>query len=308
MILTSTPYGSDRWFWRWWSDTIVTVNNVQEAQTIMGVSLKPSDAVAGGGGIDDVDVTIKSCRFRLWDYNGTIANPVLGLEVTFVDDEGGEAAQVYSAGDVKHFIPSPDGSEAVAVGAAQNLNDSTNAMAFMVSLVNGGFPEDKIGDKVSVFEGTRVHVNQVPQPKRKGLVGSVEGKTILLVSKIHSYPWDAKGKATAPKGIAPKAAPKQAAQAAQAAAPQQAQAPVAQAAAPVANEALNARGMEVMLQIVLGKGGSITKGQIAQEAFKALASDPNRNALVQMVYSDDFLKQEGAPWVYDGSTVSMALT
>lgn len=268
----------------------------------MGVSLKPSDAVAGGGGIDDVDVVIKACRFRLWDYNGTIQTPVLGLEVTYLEDDGSESNQVYSAGDMKHFVPSEDGSEAVQVGKHPNLNDSTNAMAWMVSMVNGGFPEDKIGDKVSIFEGARVHVNQVPQVKRKGLATpQANDKLILLVSKVLALPWDAKAKATAPKTT--KAAP--VAVAAKAA---QAQVAAPMAAAPAANgelSPLNDQAVSAMIGIIVTKGGAIVKAAIAQEAFKVFATDPNRNALVQLVYSDAFLKQEGAPWTFDGSTVSM---
>jgi hypothetical protein len=265
----------------------------------MGVSLKPSDAVAGGGGIDDVDAVIKACRFRLWDYNGTIQTPVLGLEVTYLEDDGSESSQVYSAGDVKHFVPSDDGSEAVPVGSHQALNDSTNAMAWMVSMVNGGFPEDKIADKVSVFEGARVHVNQVPQAKRKGLANAKENKMILLVSKVLALPWDKKAAATGPKTTKPVPVAK-AAQAAPAAAP------AAAAAAPAAGASeLNDQATGALVGIILAKGGSIGKNQIAQEAFKAFAADPNRNALVQLVFSDPFLKQDGAPWNYDGVTVSM---
>jgi len=267
----------------------------------MGISLKPSEASAGGFTIDDVDVVLEKCRFRLWDYNGTIPNPILGLEVVYRDDEGGEATQVYSAGDTKHFVPSEDGSEAMQVGSLPTLAETTNAMAWMVSLVNAGFPEDKIGDKVSVFEGTRVHVNQVPQPKRKGLKnpGTGADKNILLVSKIHTYPWDPKAGKTGPKAAAPKAPV-----AAKAAAPAVA-GTVAKAVAPAAPAAdageLNGLAMETLL----GKGGAIPKAQIAQEAFKALATHPQRNALVQMVYKDEFLKQDGAPWLFDGTTVSM---
>lgn len=315
VVLISTPFGASNWFWKWWSESIVGTigisgnSSYQEAQKPMGVSLKPSEAVAGGGGIDDVDVWIKACRFRLWDYNGTIQTPVLGLEVTFADDDGNEASQVYSAGDTKHFVPSEDGSEAVPVGGATNLNDSTNAMAFMVSLVNAGFGEERIADKVSVFEGTKVHVNQVPQPKRKGLTGAKEGSKILLVSKILAFPWDKAagkapgiGKGAAPKAAAPKAAAAQA--------PMQAAAPAGGNGAAAGGNgadasALNGIAMEAMLGIVMGKGGSITKGAIAQEAFKALQAHPQRNALVQLVYSDEFLKQPGAPWTYDGATVSM---
>lgn len=270
----------------------------------MGVSLKPSDAVAGGIMLDDVDVLIKRCRFRLWDYNGTIPTPVLGLSVTFEDEnDGSESEQVYSAGDTKFFVPSEDGSEATPVGTHTNLQDSTNAMAFLVSMVNAGFPEDKIADKVSIFEGSRVHVKQQPQPKRKGLVGAKENKNILLVSKINSYPWD---KAAAK----PKAAPAMGKTAGAPAMGTAGPAPVqtAQAAAPAATggngEAtdLQTRATEMMIGILSAKGGTILKTQIAQEAFKILAADPQRNQLVQLVYSDAFLK--AGPWQFDGQTVS----
>jgi hypothetical protein len=269
----------------------------------MGISLKPSEASQGGGAmIDDVDVTIKAVRFRLWDYNGQIPNPILGLEVTYVDDEGNEAAQVYSAGETKHFVPSPDGSEAQKVGSIETLQETTNAMQFMVSLVNAGFPEDKIADKVTVFEGTRVHVNAVPQPKRPGIKNAKEGKTILLVSKIHSLPGE-KAKAPAKAKAAPLAAA-----AAKVAQTQTVQAE--QAAAPGGNGAatdvdLNAIGIDTLMGIIMAKGGSIPQAAIAQEAFKVLASHPQRNQIVQLVYKPEFLKQAGAPWSYDGSTVSM---
>lgn len=271
----------------------------------MGISLKPSEASTGGAVIDDVDVLIASCRFRLWDYNGKIPAPILGLAVGYVDDEGNAAEQVYSAGETKHFVPNEDGTEAVQVGTIPTLNDNTNAMAFLVSLVNAGFPEDKIGDKVNVFEGTRVHVKQAPQPKRPGLKNAPEGtKTVLLVSKIHYLPWDAPKEAVA----AAKGAPKQAKPAAPAGkAAVTAHAPAAAAAAQAAvggnGEALEAKGIEIMLGILAAKGGTITKAQIAQEAFKALQADPDRAKLVQMVYKDDFLK--AGPWTFDGTTVSM---
>lgn len=272
----------------------------------MGVSLKPSDAIAGGAVIDDIDALIVSCRFRLWDYNGTIPNPVLGLAVTYRDDEGTDHEQVYSAGDPKHFVPSDDGSEAVQVGNMPAMNDSTNAMAWMVSMVNAGFPENKITDKVTVFEGTRVHVKQAPQPKRKGLknqpAGETSNKMVVLVSKILAFPWDAPAPAAAgPKKPAP----------VKAGAPALAGAPVQNTAAPAAVQTpagngeatdLTSEGVQLMLGILAAKGGSIAKGSIAQEAFKAAASHPMRNALVQLVYKDDFLA--AGPWKFDGTTVS----
>lgn len=262
----------------------------------MGVSLKPSDAVAGGGGIDDVDVRIKSCRFRAWDYNGQLPSPVLGLSVDFelLTPEGGEANQVYSAGEMKHFVPSQDGREAVPVGGKTGLNENTNAMLFLMSLVNSGFPESKIGDDVSVFEGTECHVNQVPQPKRPGMSAQDKSKNVTVVSKIHKMPWEAA------KGTV--AAPAKAKASTKATAPAVAQ----QSASASGNgQAVTDKAEQAVISILSAKGGSIAHTAIAGEAFKLLASDPDRNEAVKLAYSKEFLGAEGKPWTFDGTTVSL---
>lgn len=289
----------------------------------MGVSLKPSEASSGGAVIDDVDVRIVGCRFNLWDYNGTIQAPVLALKVTFLDDEGNQSEQQFSAGDTKHFVPNEDGTEAVQVGSIPTLNDNTNAMAFMASLVNSGFPEDKILDKVSVFEGTKVHVKQAPQPKRAGIKNAQPNqgaKTVLLVNKIHELPWEPAAQAAMqaigagaqaaaagkPKvaGAPKAAAPKQAAPAMAAQAPAVLAAAVAQAHAPGGNgEALDGEARQAVLEMLLAKGGTMAKAALAADAFKFLSTHPKRNEMVTLIYKDEFLK--GGPWSFDGSTLSM---
>jgi hypothetical protein len=261
----------------------------------MGVSLKPSDAVQGGGLIDDVDVTIKSCRFKAWDYNGALPQPVLGLSVDFdyldvTSGQSAEANQVYSAGDMKHFVPSQDGRMAVAVGGKTGLNENTNAMLFLVSLVNCGFPENKIGDDVSVFEGTHCHVTQVPQPKRGGAAAGGDKKTVLVVSKIHKFPWDA-GQAVA-KTKAP---------AKKAEAVQQAQA----GATPAGNGEAVAMADQTLMAILVDKGGEIAGSAVAAEAFKRLIAHPLRTPVVQMIFTPEYLGAPGKPWSFDGSMVKL---
>lgn len=265
-----------------------------------GVSLKPSDAVQGGGLYDDLDVTIQKCRFQLWDYQGAIKKAVLGLAVTFSIDEegGGEFEQVYSAGDTKHFVPSADGREAVRVGNLEGLNENTNAIQFLRSLVDSGFDESKIGSDVSVFEGTRCHVNRKPQPKRPGIkqVEGAKDKDVLIVTQIHAMPGEGKGKG---KG-------KTAGKSGVSASPQAAVAAVAPVAAE-ANGAVHDKAVETLLGILAAKGGSIKKAAVAGEAFKVLnkAQDPARNAICQLIFKDEFLSGEGVPWAFDGTTISM---
>lgn len=263
-----------------------------------GVSLKPSDATQGGGFFDDVDAVITSCRFRAWDYNGKIAAPILGLAVTFKalgDDQ--ETEQVYSAGDMKHFVPSPDGKEAVAIGNKTGLNDQTNAIFFLSEFVNAGFPEDKIGSDISVFEGCQVHLNQVPAPKRPGQSGldaNGKPKTVLVVKKILSLPWDKAAGAVGGKTKGAKAA-------------QANTAAAAPAAAPVASGDVLAKSIEHVLNVVMAKGGSIAKASLGQEVFKLVGNDPDRMAIVQTSFKDEFLNGSmgAVPWQFDGTTVSM---
>lgn len=268
------------------------------------VSINPANAVQGGGQFDDVDVTIKQVRTTLWDYNGKIPSPVVALAVTFEHAEGGEFVQHYSAGDPKNFVPSEDGHRFVPVGSAVGLNENTNAMAFLVSFINSGFPGDKVTDDVTVFEGTRVHVQNIPQPKRPGLAQPTGKNLVLVVNKIHSLPWET---STAPKTL-PKPKAATAPKVGNAAGPVQGQAPSvtpAQTEESGGQDELMAKATEGMLAIVSAKGGMIPKAQIAQEAFKLFSKDPQRNQLVALIYNDVFLAQPGAPWTFDGTTVKL---
>lgn len=281
-----------------------------------GVSLKPSDAQAGGGGLfDDLDVLLKSLRFRTWDYQGKIQTPVLGLEVVFERLDGEEAGttfeQVYSAGDLKFLVPSPDGSEAVPVTKERTgLTEGTNALQFLLSIVNSGFPEHLIGQKVTAFAGVKAHVNRVPQQKRPGIAKAAgqSGKDDILVvtnilnkAEIQAGTYQTPGAAAAKPAAGKKAA---APKTAQAAAPVQAQAP---AAATGGDAAVTDRAVEVLMEILAGKGGSIAKAAVAGEAFKILnaAKDPLRNQVSQLVFKDEFLSGGHGPWSFDGTTISL---
>jgi hypothetical protein len=270
-----------------------------------GVSIKPSDAVAGGSMIDDADVKIASARWYLYDYNGKVANPVLAIGVDYVDPKSGESLssrQYYSAGEqsTKNFVPSADGRMAMPVGTAAGLSEGSNALLWITSLINSGFPEDKVTNDIGVFDNTVGHVNQVPQPKRQGMSGD-GNKTILILTKIHTLPWQqAAGPAPIGKGAA---AGKKAAQANQAAAPAAVQ--QAQDTAAAVSGDVQQKATDTVMSILINKGGVVPKAALAQEAFKLLAKEPDRNLIVQLVFKDEFLSAPGQPWSFDGTTVTM---
>jgi hypothetical protein len=271
----------------------------------MGVSLRPSDAQQGGF-LDDADVTILGSRFTVWDYQGK-GEPTVALKVSMQAD-GDEQVheQYYSAGRPDKFQPTEDGKTIEPLGGATGLNVSTNALAFLTSLVNAGFPEDRLGEDASVLEGAVVHVNQVAQPKRPGLKDQKDGKTYLMVTKIIRLPWEAAPHKAAPAAKGAPATKKAAPVAVAIAAP----ATPAAAAAPAAesNGNMVEKARATVVGILAEKGGTIPKGKLPTEAFRALASDPDRNAVVSLVYKEDFLVESAASGAfgYDGTNVVLA--
>jgi hypothetical protein len=264
------------------------------------LSLRPSDAQAGGF-LDDLDVTLREARFVIWDYMGK-ANPAVALKVTMEETDGITHEQYYSAGDPNKVTPSPDGKTLIPQAGATGLNNNTNALAFISSIINAGFPEDKLGSDASVFDGLGAHVNQVAQPKRAGLKDQKEGKTYLLVTKITRLPWDA----ATPK--AAKGAPvnRTAAPAGpRAVAPTPTATPVPSNGAATPEMIEKARG--TVISILTEKGGSVPRSKLSQEAFRLLSNDPDRNAIVKLVYDDGFLVQSVAEGVFafDGATVTL---
>lgn len=257
-------------------------------------SLKPSTFTQGGL-IDDVDVDFTEARFVEWDYGGTIDVMALAFCLKMADDEGTEHIQYYSAGDIKNWEPSEDGHCLVRVGSATTINDSSNFSQLVASLVNSGFPEDKIDDDATIFEGMRCHVRRVAQPKRTGLINKQDGereRTVLLVTEIHKLPWEKKGKGkAAAKG---KGKTRVAAKDVETV-----------AAEDTGDDGdINDKATETVMGILADNGGGpVTKANLSKAIFKVLEKDSDRNKIVQIAYKEEFLTE--GPWEYDGAQVSL---
>lgn len=255
------------------------------------VSLKPSDQTAGGM-LDDVDVTFTECSFVEYDYNGKADKPTLALKVMMNDGEN-DHEQYFSAGDLERFQPSEDGKGIVAVSGAKGLSSTSNCAIFLKSIVDVGFPEDKLTGRVDVFENMNAHLVRIPQPKRKGLQQSDDReRTVLTVVKINRMPWEKSGGAKAATAAGNKAP-----------------APKTQTAAPVEAEAngdASEKAVEVLLNILQAKNGSVLKTAIPGAAFKHLVGVKNRGEVLQYLADEDFLGTPDMGWEYDGKTVSAA--
>lgn len=263
----------------------------------MGVSLKPSDAVAGGGLLDDEDVKIVESKFTMFDYGGK-AQPVPALMWKLDRMDGTDPiSQYWSMGKALDWIPSDDGKELVPIGRATELIESSNGMLLITSVINAGIPESKLGDDATIFEGMECHVNRIAAPVRKGL-NQAEGKTILTVTKIHKLPWEKAAATPAAKG-------KGGGKRKPAAGKGKAAAAVDDGAADI-----DALATEFILGVLAndetmqGFPDGIPKAKLAPECFATLASDdPNRSAIVRKVFDDTFLN--AGPWSYTGGKISM---
>lgn len=264
------------------------------------ISLRPSDAVAGGL-IDDIDAIITDAKFMMYDYNGTVdpAVPALGIELETKD--GGKYEEYLSAGDAKYFVPSGDGKTLTKVGDKDHLTNSCKLMVFMGELVNAGFPEDKLGaGDISVLKGLNAHFQRKADKARAGLVRTGKNadrqQTTLVVTKIHAMPGEKAAASTPNKPVA--------------GAPTTASKPAA--SAPV-NGISDDLAMNLVIEL-LGETNPIPKNKISQLAFKKCNAaekgseyKTNATALTQRVFKDELLQMGAANrlWEFDGTTVKL---
>lgn len=256
--------------------------------------LNPKNFSEGGGLLDDINAVVKESRFELFDYQGkAAASPSLRMTLTLED--GSEASQNWSVGKVTDWQPSDDGKTLVAIGRATNLNRQSNGALLLESIVNSGFPEDKIGDDISIFDGLEAHFVRVPAPERKGMTkrtdaaGNVIESTVLTIDKIIRLPWD---KAAAKGKAAPKAGPKGA----------PAKAP-ATAAKTADNGDLAEVTTSMVMEILSENPEGINKAQLPALIFKKAATHPQKAQIVQQAFKDDFLS--AGPWTYEGGKISL---
>jgi hypothetical protein len=255
--------------------------------TTKGVSIKPSD-FSKGGFLDDEDVIFQKLRFMrgedtdIENYPDLEEKLFVGLTVT--DESGEEINQYYSAGVLEYFEPSEDGKRAVPVSTASTLRENCNFAIFAASIVNAGYPEDKLSDDISIFEGLHCHMSRVPPPKRSGLG---EGSPILVVEKIHEpYPWDGAGKkAKAKPEPEAKSAPK--------------------ITAVEASSDLAEKTTEIIMGILIDNDGEpIKKTSLFKVMLGKLAKNgKDRKNIIKLASDDDFL--EAGDWAFDGTTLSL---
>ncbi len=205
--------------------------------------------------------------------------------IKYQDDDGTEYNQFYSAGDPKRFQPSKDGKTLEALTSSENLSKSSNYYVLMNALINAGFPENKLGEDISVLDGLYTHNIGIPEPKRSGLVREVtEGareRVISVPDSIIKLPWENKGKSAA------KAAP----------APTKGKA-VADAVEEDAGNA-DADALAMVTEMLAG-ADKVTRQQVATKAIRS-----KNQAVAKLVFSPKFAEVlTGAGFSLDGEDIT----
>lgn len=273
---------------------------------IVGVSLRPSTFAAGGSLLDDVDVTFTKIRFGLGygGQGGGSGDDAVTLQATMVDSDGTEHQGYWSCGN--GFVPSETGDEAengkmlVPIGDKTAPNGSSNFALLINSFVNAGLPEDLLdsGD-ITALEGTKAHVNRVPEPKRGGgLVrtgkNADQPRTVLLVTTIISLPGEqAKAKAGTKTAAVKAAGTKVAAKAAE---PE-----------PAEQSEIGAALEGALFDIFTGLGKTeMKKMELTKAVFTGVdKADPNRAQYLKEVVKDDVLSAMTTFFTYDGKTLKL---
>lgn len=169
-------------------------------------SMVPSTFVEGGLW-DDLDVEISDVAWTKFNFakEGNPAMIRLALGCEFYPLEGLDAGkepyqQMFSAGDLKYFVPSADdqGGYAIPVGDKQALNSNTNSSTFLISLFECATPEQHawLSEALAAgycknLVGLKLHLKRQPQKERKGLSqqeGQDRTPTVLLATNIIALP------------------------------------------------------------------------------------------------------------------------
>jgi hypothetical protein len=260
------------------------------------------------GYLDGVQARIASVRATSFDYNGTLSTPVPAIAVVYEPEGGKETTQHYTVGKPDHRIPSDDGLRFKTFGGKKGLPKDSNGLAIVMSLINAGFPVDRLGsgDDLSVFDNTIVKLRSEAQPKREG---QETARTIVLVDQIVTLPWEntagtkkAAGKPATTTGAKPTGAkPATAAKPAAAA-------PVA-AGSPINDEDAKQAALETVVKL-LETNETIAKAKLGPLSFRLLSNNPNRLNATKLLTTgaSEFLPTlaEAGIITFDGETISAA--
>ncbi len=244
-----------------------------------GASLKPSGFIEGGGLLDNVDVVWKNPRFEMWDYAGK-GPSIPALAIDLEPDEGEAITQYWSAGNADDWSPSKDGTKLVPTGKASSLSKSSNVYQLLKSLVEADFPEDKMEDDVSIYEGMKCHMVRIKAPDRPGLKQEKKKyeASVLVVDTIIQMPGEEGEKTGNVKGKA--------------------------------GDEVTDKATQVVMEILSENPKGLSKTELASKAFGKLKTEKVEqttiNAIVKLIAGKDETFISSGPWTYEKGVVSQS--
>lgn len=262
-----------------------------------------ADDFTEGGFFDDKDATIKEARVVTFDYAGK-SEPVCALAITFRPDDtesdDDDRTEYYKIGELSKFTPSSDGQRYIPNGATQAMNKNAKAALFMRALKDKGFQMSKLAQGISNLEGLHVHVNIVPIPDVKLSDGTTKKDLkVLIVTKIHDTPAANAGGAKSDKPAARKPSAKKAADA-----------PATTTAAPASagdvNDAAAAKLSELIMGLLMEKGGKMPKTVIPPAVFSGVTDPSLRSECMKLMANQNWLGAGAAErgWELNGGELS----
>ena len=132
----------------------------------------PSE-MSEGGMLDDKDITLRECKFSVYDYEGKGEfGPAPCFSFIPEDEDGvkGERPQYYSVGSLENWEVADDGEKVVSINAnVTQLSKKSTFGRFMGSMEDAGFDFSLVDrEKISSLSGLKVHLNMIPKDKGKG--------------------------------------------------------------------------------------------------------------------------------------------
>jgi len=210
---------------------------------------------------DGVEVLIKQVKavvFKYTDKSGRSMAEAPGALFTMTAGDD-DRDQFYSSGGADAFKPSKDGKSLEPVGTRTSISEDSNLGKFIISLVEGGFPEDVLDDDLTVFEGVRFTGIQVPDPTDK------KPDRTALRCDANSVKLPAKKGRGGKKGAAKAAAP--------------------------ADSSVDDEATGIILTLIAENDNSLPKKEIMRKAGGLLKELPatSKNAVMKLILSDKFL-------------------
>ena len=249
----------------------------------MSVSLKPSEAVEGGGAIPvGKNLTVMASSYALFDYNGKAPTSVC-LRQVLKDEENVEYTQYWSVGNPDRYTITQGGADI----EGPPMNKSSNAFAYLENAVLAGFPENKI-ETAGSFVGTKsLFKAHTPKPFVDAQGVSKQGKAILVMEKVISLP-GAKIATSAKKTTTTKTA----------------------SAADAVSDEVKGEIIALVSWVLAQNGGEATKSKVASAVYakdSPIAASKNKSTIGGLVFKPPFegvIKELG--FTLEGDTVKAA--